>query len=403
MRPRRPLPSWLTRGVLAIGLASLFSDTGHEAATAILPLFLVSIGGSPFALGLIEGIAESAKSAAKLLGGYVGSRTEHRKVLGASGYFVTALGIGSFALATGWLQVLAGRTAAWIGRGFREPIRDGLLAEQTQPARFGQAFGFERAMDTAGAILGPLLALALLSIATPLRTIMALTIIPGVAAGLFLLVVREQRAPRRLTPFWEQVVTLPKEFRRFLVVVGIFGLGDFSRTLLILWAIGIGTQISGSGQMTLPIALYMGYNLVGALSAYIAGAWSDRIERRRILIGGYAIAAVVSGLMALDSRSALIMAAVFIGSGIYIGVEEALERATAADLLPPDGRTFGFGVLATVNGVGDFISSAVVGLLWQTAGAPVAFGAAAAFSVMGTLLLARLKLPAGGHPSQPAR
>lgn len=394
-RTRRRTPSWLTRGVLAIGLASLFSDTGHEAATAILPLFLVSIGGSPFALGLIEGIAESLKSAAKLAGGYVGSRIEHRKFLASSGYFVTALGIGSFALATGWLQVLAGRTAAWIGRGYREPIRDGLLADQTKPAQYGTAFGFERAMDTTGAILGPLAALALLSLATPLRMILALTIIPGVVAGLFILLVREKRTGRRLTSFWTQAVALPREFRRFLVVVGIFGLGDFSRTLLILWALGLGVQISRTGQMTLPIALYVGYNVVGAVSAYVAGAWSDRVGRRLILIGGYATAVVVSAMMALDIRPLLVLGAVFVGSGIYIGIEEALEKAVAADLLPPDARTFGFGVLATINGVGDFVASALVGFLWQTVGAPVAFGSAAAISLIGTLALALLKLPAG--------
>jgi MFS family permease len=388
------LPSWLTRGVLAIGLTSLFSDTGHEAATAILPLFLVTIGGSPFALGLIEGLAESAKSIAKLAGGYVGSRIERRKLLASSGYIITALGIGSFALATGWIQVLVGRVAAWIGRGYREPIRDGLLAEQTQPAQFGTAFGFERAMDTAGAILGPLLALALLSIATPLRTILALTIIPGTAAGLFILLVREQRTTRRLATFWEQAVALPEEFRRFLVAVGIFGLGDFSRTILILWAIGLGVRISGSGQMTLPIALYVGYNVVGSVSAYAAGALSDRIGRRGILIAGYALAVLVSGLMALDVRPILLLAAVFVGSGIYIGIEEALEKATAADVLPADARTFGFGVLATVNGVGDFVASVLVGFLWQTVGAPVAFGTAAVFLLIGTVTLARLKIPA---------
>lgn len=394
MSVRAPARSWLARGVLAIGLASLFSDLGHEAATAILPLFLVTIGGSPFALGLIEGLAESAKSMAKLAGGYVGSRVERRKYLASSGYIVTALGIGSFALATGWVQVLFGRVAAWIGRGYREPIRDGLLAEQTQPPTYGRAFGFERAMDTAGAILGPLLALALLSLATPLRTILALTIIPGVAAGVFLLLVREKRSARRLESFWEQAVALPKEFRRFLVAVGIFGLSDFSRTILILWALGLGVEITRSGQMTLPIALYIGYNVVGAASAYVSGAWSDRIGRRGILVVGYALAAVVSGLMALGIRPFLILAAVFVGSGIYIGVEEALEKAVAADLLPSDARTFGFGVLATVNGVGDFIASVLVGFLWQSVGAPLAFGSAAALSLMGTIALARLRFPA---------
>lgn len=384
---------WLTRGVLAIGFASLLSDIGHETATAILPLFLLTIGGSPLALGVIEGFADFASSGAKLWGGYLGGRLGHRKVPAASAYFVTAVATSSFAAATIWLHVLAGRTVAWLGRGFRGPLRDTLLTEQTLPAARGRAFGFERAMDTIGAILGPLLALALLTAATPLRTILFLTLFPGLLAGLLFLTVQERGGVRPSQSFWQMTVALPPDFRRFLLAVGVFGAGDFSRTLLILWALGIGVQITGSGQLTLPVLLYATYNVIGATSAYVMGAWSDRLGRRPLLIFGYLLGAGMSFLMAFDYRALALMALVFVGSGVYIGIEEALERAAAADFLPDSSRAFGFGALASVNGLGDLLSSALVGFLWQTAGAAVAFGTAAALSLVGTLLLATTSFP----------
>jgi MFS family permease len=180
---------------------------------------------------------------------------------------------------------------------------------------------------------------------------------------------------------------LPSAFRRFLLAVGIFGAGDFSRTLLILWALGVGVRITGSGQLTLQVLLYAAYNVVGAASAYLFGGWSDRIGRRPLLLFGYALAGLVSVLIALDWRSMPLLLAVFLGSGVFIGIEETLERATAADLLPEGSRAFGFGALATVNGIGDLVSSTMVGFLWQTAGATVAFGTAAVLSIAGTLLL----------------
>lgn len=396
--PEQKPPShrWLTQGVLSIGLASLFSDIGHETATAVLPLFLVTIGGSPFALGIIEGLADFAASGAKLWGGYVGGRLGRRKTVAASAYFVTAVSTSAFGLATTWLHVLFARAIGWFGRGFRGPLRDALLAEQTTNTAFGRAFGFERAMDTLGAILGSVLALGLLALATPLRTILFVTLFPGLLAGLLFLRVYERPGVRSVETFRQMAVALPPSFRRFLLAVGFFGAGDFSRTLLILWALGVSTQITRSGQMTLPVLLYVAYNVVGAASAYISGAWSDRIGRRPLLILGYMLAAPVSLLMALDHRPLSILLAVFLGSGVFIGIEEALEKATAADLLPEGNRAFGFGALATVNALGDLLSSALVGFLWQTNGAPVAFGTAAAFSLVGSLLLAATPLP--GRP-----
>jgi MFS family permease len=139
--------------------------------------------------------------------------------------------------------------------------------------------------------------------------------------------------------------------------------------------------------------------VVGAASAYITGAWSDRLGRRPLLIFGHALAAGVSLLMALGFRPLALMALVFLTSGVYVGIEEALEKAAAADLLTDGTRSFGFGGLAAVNGLGDLLSSALVGFLWQTAGAPVAFGTAAALSVAGTVLLATAPFPKESQPN----
>src|SRR5712692_4865226 len=153
---------WLNRTVLGVGLTSLFSDWSHETATAILPAFLAAIGAGPAWLGIIEGTADGLSSFAKLAAGYFTYRLRHRKPLAVFGYAFTALATASFAFATHAFHVLAGRSAAWLGRGVRSPARKALLAADTPPGAYGRAFGLERLMDTLGAILGPLTALWLL-------------------------------------------------------------------------------------------------------------------------------------------------------------------------------------------------------------------------------------------------
>jgi len=150
---------WLNRTVLATGLASLFSDTSHEMATAVLPLFLVTLAGAsgPAVLGIIEGCSDLLSSAAKLWAGSIGDHLRQRRFWCSAGYLVTALGKVSFALAGSWWHVLIGRAAAWFGRGFRSPLRDALLADDTTPENYGKAFGMERAGDSLGAVVGPAL------------------------------------------------------------------------------------------------------------------------------------------------------------------------------------------------------------------------------------------------------
>ena len=193
----RPAPAWCNSTVLGIGLASLFSDMGHEMATVAMPALLATLGAGPAVLGLIEGVADGASSFAKLYSGLYSDRLRRRKPLAVVGYLVTALGMGSFALATQWWHVLLGRVCGWIGRGARSPVRKVLLAEATTPETYGRAFGLERAMDSAGAVAGPLAAWGLLAFVAP-KSLFLWTLLPGFLAALviWLLVSERPHEPR---------------------------------------------------------------------------------------------------------------------------------------------------------------------------------------------------------------
>jgi MFS family permease len=365
-RPPVPSSGWLNRTVIGIGLASLCSDIGHEMATTAMPALLASVGASAAVLGLIEGLADGVSSFAKLLSGLYSDRLRRRKPLAVVGYFVTASGMAGFALATHWWHVLLGRVFGWLGRGARTPVRNVLLAEATTPATYGRAFGLERAMDSAGAVVGP--ALALLLVATVgLRWTFALTLVPGLAAALLIaFAVREkEHPPQPHVRLWGGMKALPGDFRLFLVGVGVAGLGDFSNTLLILWATEAFSVRYGLGQAaTLAMLFYVGYNVVYTASCYVSGSLADRLPKKWVLAAGYALAVIPALALLVPGDSFWKFGVVFGVSGLYMGVWETVESSTAATLLPADLRGVGFGTLATVNGAGDLISSALVGLLW---------------------------------------
>ncbi|MDE2237876.1 MAG: MFS transporter, partial [Elusimicrobia bacterium] len=244
--------------------------------------------------------------------------------------------------------------------------RNVLMTEATEPSTRGRAFGFERAMDSAGAVIGPLLALSLLPL-LGVRGALALTLIPGLAAALLiaLLVEEKKHPPRPELGLRAALAGLPRDFRRFLLGVGVAGVGDFSNTLLILWAGQAWAPRFGALRAaSLAIAFYAGYNVVYTLCAYFSGALADRFRKTRVLAAGYACAAVPAAALLWPGASLLKFALVFGLSGLYMGVWETVESAAAAEVLPAEGRGLGFGALATVNGCGDLVSSAVVGSLW---------------------------------------
>lgn len=384
--------SWLRRNVVVIGVVSLFSDLGHETATTILPVFLATLGAAPWALGVIEGVSDALSSFSKLWSGWYCDRSGKRKPLAVAGYVLTGVFKAAIGLATSWWQVLFARTASWIGRGARAPARDAILADSVEPAHYGKAFGFDRAMDTLGAILGPLAAMFLVTL-LPYRQIFFITIIPGlIAAALFAFAVRARRLPPNPgLQFAASLRGLPPSFRRFLVAVALFGVGDFAHTLLILRAtqILVATHEAATAAQ-LAMSLYVIHNIVYAAASLPVGALGDRWGKGRLLALGYFIAVAMNLGFLLSPSGYAALALLFCLGGVFIAIEDALERALAAELLRPEQHATGFGVLATVNGLGDFVSSVAVGFLWAKFSPATGFAYAAGFCLLGGLMMLRV-------------
>jgi MFS family permease len=268
------------------------------------------------------------------------------------------------------------------------------LAAGVSPDAYGRAFGFERMMDTLGAIFAPITALWLLQLTSHnYHQVLAWTLVPGILAALtFGLLVRERPNHRPATgSFWFGVRQLPPSFRRFLVAVGIFGLGDFSHTLLILFATQVLTPRHGKvTAASIAVGLYLLHNIFYAAFAYLGGWLSDHVpQRRAILAAGYGLAVAMALILVFGPKTVPLLAVIFALAGIVVGVEEALEDALAAELVAQEQHGMAFGMLAAVNAVGDFASSFVVGLLWSAASSSLAFGLAGVLFLLGAVLIHR--------------
>jgi MFS family permease len=388
-----PPRGWLNRTTLGISLASLLSDVSHELATAVLPAFLVGLGAGPAALGWIEGSADGLSALAKLWGGFAADRVRRRKPLASVGFLVTAIGTAAIGLCTAAWQVTICRVVAWIGRGSRGPARDLLMAEGAPPEAHGRAFGLERAGDAVGAVLGPLLAMFLLARGVEARHLVLVSLIPGLLAFLAVawLVAERSHTPRRAAfDLRAELAGTGHAFRRYLLGILVFGSGDFSRTLLILYATQhlVGTLFSLQGAAA-AVALYALHNAVTAGAAFPVGALADRVGHRRVIVGGYILAAATTFAFALAPPMPSWLLLLFVCSGVYIAAEEVAEKSYAVSLLPEGRRGAGMGLLAATNGLGDMVSSALVGSLWSLLPDPAwGFGAAALLQIMGALLVA---------------
>jgi MFS family permease len=384
---------WLTRGVLGIGLASLFSDWGHEAATSILPAFLASMGAPAVALGIIEGASDGLSSFAKLAGGFIADRPRWRKPAAVIGYLATAVTTFTYAFAQSWPFLLLIRALGWMGRGERGPSRDTLLADCVAPEQEGRAFGFERAMDTLGAVLGPLCAAALLGV-LGIRGVLRWTLLPGTMAALAFAFLAPKgksggdQATAATPPLRSRFAQMPNSFWRFLAGVFVHGIGDFAPTLFILRASQILAPRIGSGRAAaVSVGLYTLYNIVNAAASYPAGVLADRVSKRGLLAVGYLINAITCAGFIFERPTLPVLVLLFGLAGVHGGIQQSLEKSAASELLPRAVRGSGFGVLATVNGIGDMVSSAVVGALWSAVSPAAGFLYAGVFALTGAALI----------------
>jgi len=392
---------WLNRTVLGIGLASLFSDWSHEIATSVLPAYLATMGVAAAWLGWIEGISDGLSSFAKMASGFYTDRLARRKPIAIAGYVVTALGTAAFGLATNSWHILFARATAWFGRGVRTPIRKALLAGSVTRDVYGKAFGFERMMDTVGAIVGPASAFFLLQLFHHhYPSLFLFTLIPGLTAAAMIafLVKEKERKPVSHISLTESLRSLPGTYRKFLIGVGVFGAGDFAHTLLILLATQKLAPLLGAPRAaSIAVGLYVLHNIFYASFAFVAGWLADRYDKRLLLSAGYFLAALMSIGIILLTPGVWTLALIFIVGGIYVATEEALEDSLCAELVGEEHHGMAFGTLATVNGIGDCISSIVVGMLWTNFGTGIAFGYSTLLFLAGSIIILCLPRPVHSH------
>lgn len=378
--------------VLVLGVVSLCNDVASEMIYPLLPTFLTAgLGAGPAALGIIEGVAESTSSLLKLASGFLSDRVQRRKRWVVGGYVLSNAARPLIGLAPAWTGVLALRFVDRVGKGIRTSPRDALIAESTSPEFHGKAFGFHRAADHAGSVVGPLLATFLLiSLHTDLRTVFLLSLIPGLLAVAILATgVRETRVseasavrqePLKIHPAWRE---MPQTLRRYVFILFLFTLGNSSDAFLLLKAQHLGISVA-----LIPV-LWVVLHLVKMGSSLPAGMASDRWGRKGVILGGWVVYALtyVGFILAESAWHAWVL---FVIYGLYFGLTEGVEKALIADLAPAHLRGSAFGFYHLTVGIGTLPASLLFGWIWQEFGDTAAFGMGATLALAAILLLWRL-------------
>lgn len=378
----------IPRNVWVLALASYLRDVASEMLVHLTPLFLANVLGARLPIvGLIEGAAETTASLTKIASGWWSDRLGRRKGLTAGGYGIAALGVPILAVAMSWTQVLLARFMDRLGKGIRTAPRDALLADSVAANQRGKGFGLHRAADTAGAFTGLLLAIALvwlaqrnaqlLSAAT-FRTVAVWAIVPAVLAPIVVaLGVREHaRSSAAATADRSLQAALDPRFKRFLLVIVLFTLGNSSDAFLVLRAQSAGATVLGV------LALLALFNLVYSLLATPLGALSDRVDRRRLIAAGWVLYALVYlgfGLVGSGPHALLALAGLWAMYGVYYGLTEGVAKALVADVVRPEARGTAYGLYNAAVGLTLLPASVLAGVLWQGLGAWDGFGPAAPF------------------------
>jgi MFS family permease len=363
-----------------LGVVSLLTDASSEMIYPLLPLFLATtLGVSATFIGLIEGVAESTASLVKLASGWWSDRLGRRKAITVAGYTLSACARPLVALAGAGWHVLAIRFADRVGKGVRSAPRDALLAASTHPSSWGKAFGFHRAMDHTGAVIGPLIAAALLAWwLTDLRTLFALAAIPGVlAVAVLVLAVREDAPAERASAPRVRLSLAPfsPRFKAVLGAVTLFTLGNSSDAFLLLKAHAVG--ISAAWIPLLWILLHV----TKAVSSTPAGALSDRIGRPRLILAGWLVyAAVYVGFALADATWQIwVLFAIY---GLFFGLTEGVEKAYVADLAPAEHRGTAYGLYHAAVGLAALPASLLMGVVWEHVSPGAAFGLGAGLALL---------------------
>ena len=365
--------SWLNRNILTMGLTSFFNDVASEMIYPIVPIFLTSVLGAPVAIvGLIEGVAESTASILKVISGWLSDKYQKRKPFVIAGYSFSTVSKILLSLAYSWPFVLFARFIDRFGKGVRTSARDALITESSNASARGKSFGFHRALDTLGAVVGPLIALlAIHYLDNNFRLIFFLAFIPS-TIGLLLLVlfVKEKRKePESSSSLHLNWHNLNPAFKIFLAISFIFSLGNSSDAFLILRAQNLGLSL------TLVVLAYVLFNFAYAAFSVPAGVISDKIGPKKVLLTGFLLFTIVYLSFGLI-KSPVFLWILFPVYGIYMALTEGVGKAYISNLIPQEKIGTAFGVYQTTLGLTTFLASLIAGLLWTYlgVGAPFIFG-----------------------------
>lgn len=375
------------RNVTIAGLVSFFMDISSEMIYPLVPLFLANVlGVNKSVIGLIEGIAESTASLLKVFSGWFSDRIGNRKWLMAVGYGISTLSRPLVALAVSWQQVLGSRFVDRFGKGVRTAPRDAIIAESTGKAYLGRAFGFHRSMDTLGAVVGPALAFSLLSVfSNDYRKVFWLSMIPGVIAVLLILFFITEKKKAVTAHADRPKLTMKHfdwKFKSFVIISGIFAIGNSSDVFLILRA-----QQVGVSTVMIPM-VYLLFNLVYSLSSIPAGMAADRFGKKRVILLGFVLFAFLyyGFAVASDTKAIWILFGFY---GLFMGLAEGVQKAFLTTIIPQDFKATAFGVFNTAVGLAMLPASLIGGLLWDrvSPAATFYFGAIAATVAAGLFVV----------------
>ena len=393
----------LPRNVTAIGLVSLLNDASSEIIYPLLPVFLtVGLGASAKAFGLIEGLAESVASLLKLFSGYLSDRVGKRKWFVVGGYALASVARPFLGFAANWQQVLAIRLTDRFGKGVRTAPRDAMIADAVTIEQRGIAFGFHRAMDHAGAVVGPLLGYLLVALfvanseiptAREFVTIFLVASVPAILAVLVaVFFMRESDVPKPDTSEQPKLTLrgFDSNFKKFLVILAVFTLSNSSDGFLILRA-----QETGVSIALIPL-LWAAHHATKVLSSLFGGDLSDRLGRKRLIVSGWVLYAAVYAGFAFVSHTVSVWV-LFLIYGIYFGLVEGSEKALVADLVKPEQRGTAYGLYNLAFGITVFPASLLMGMIWDWKGPATAFLISAA---MGATAAALLLLFVRPHPER---